>query len=76
MFNPERLNTNGVYMIEKERGLWHYEGVVCSKYRFWRDAVGTPCKVRIKLTQTQVERKVWESVRSQERTYPVGGFYP
>ena len=68
MFNPERLNTDGIYMIEKERGEWHYEGFVGNKYRFWRDAVGTQGKVTIRLTQTQVERKVWELMRSLDIT--------
>ena len=64
MFNAARLTVGGAYMIEKERGIWYYQGSANSKYRFWRDAVGTPAKVTIKLSEAQVKRKVWESVRS------------
>lgn len=73
MFNLQDLTTDGRYMIQNERGEWHYSGNSGNKYNFWRWAEGqTNRRVamgkarrlrRIALSKVQVQRKVWQEVQ-------------
>ncbi len=64
MFNIADLTTEGRYMIQNERGEWHYSGNSGNKYNFWRWAEGqTNRRVAIALSKVQVQRKVWQEVQ-------------
>jgi hypothetical protein len=64
MFNIRDLTTEGTYMIQGERGEWHYSGISGNRYNFWRWAEGqTNRRVRLALSLTQAQRKVWQEVQ-------------
>ncbi len=64
MFNIADLTTDGRYMIQNERGEWHYSGNSGNKYNFWRWAEGqTNRRVSVALSLAQVQRKVWQEVQ-------------
>ncbi|MBD2773326.1 hypothetical protein [Iningainema tapete] len=64
MFNVANLTTKGRYLIEGERGEWHYSGCTGSKYNFWRKAVGSTRRVNLTLSAIQVKRRLWQEVQT------------
>jgi len=65
MFDIADLTIDGQYLIQGERGEWHYSGTTGRKYNFWRWAEGqTKRRVSVALSKIQVQRKVWQQVQA------------